>query len=150
MYSKSPVRAAARVPQAVSWTSRAFNVAKRLSATAICCCARSRSDLSRVADDHPKIDGVAHGSVAGPVGVNLFAGPARRGIRLEFGAQLARSRVGRDGVEIDHAVEDAGRADEAVELLALRVEFGRAVRRTAGVAGAGERGNDISRDGDLM
>src|SRR5215468_995811 len=92
-----------------------------------------RSDLSRVADDHPKIDGVAHGSVAGPVGVNLFARPARRGIRLEFRAQLARSRVGRDGVEIDHAVEDAGRADEAVELLALRVDFGRAVRRHAAV-----------------
>src|SRR5262252_10043285 len=111
------------------------------TATAICSCARSRSDLSRFADDHPEVDGVSHGCIASPVGVNLFAGPTGCGIRLELGAQLAGPRVAHDGVEVDHAIEDAGRADEAVELLSLRVDFGRAVRRHAAVERADDRGH---------
>src|SRR5215467_5053422 len=99
--------------------------------------ARIRSTLSvgtsRFTDDHPKVDRVAHGCIAGPVGVNLFAGPASRGIRLVFSPDLAGPRVEGDGIEVDHAVEDAGRSDKVVVFLALRVDFRRTVRRDVAV-----------------
>src|ERR1700730_6524490 len=96
----------------------------------------SRAGL--LSKNHDEVDAVAHCGVAGPVRVQLVAGAAGGGVGLIFRLQLSGLRVERDGIEVDHAVEDVCAADEVVVLLPLRFDFGRAVSGRA-VERAGQR-----------
>ena len=77
--------------------------------------------------DRGEVDGIGHRGVAGAVGMQLVARAADRGVGLELGLHLAGRGIERRGVEVDHAVEDLGGAQELVQRLALGVDLGAAV-----------------------
>src|SRR5437762_11952717 len=76
-----------------------------------------------------EVDGLAHRQISGAIGVKLVAGAAGGAfgneLRLEATGLWIKLRL----VEIDHAVEGAGCADELDEGFALGVLLGEASRR---------------------
>src|SRR6516162_744185 len=76
-----------------------------------------------------EVDRHSHREVAGAVGVKLVARPPGRAFGHELRLEAAGLRIERRLIEVDHAVEQARRADEFVERLALVILLGEAVRR---------------------
>src|SRR5262245_47845046 len=76
-----------------------------------------------------EVDRHSHRKIAGAVGVELVARPAGRAFGHELRLEAAGLRIERYLVEVDYAVEQARRADEFVERLALVILLGEAVRR---------------------
>src|SRR5258707_3452002 len=78
----------------------------------------------RFGREQVEVDRHSHGEIAGAVGVELVARPAGRAFGHELRLEAAGLRIERCLVEVNHAVEQARRADEFVERLALVILLG--------------------------
>src|SRR5262245_35357781 len=106
------------------------------------CMASRLSAALRFGREKIEVDCHSHREIAGAVGVKLVSRPAGRTFGHELRLEAAGLRVERRLVEIDHAVEQARRADEFVERLALVILLGEAVRRVRGAERGDHRGAD--------
>jgi len=83
--------------------------------------------LRKVED--PDIDRIAHRCETGAVRVQQIARTADGRVRLELGFEGSGRAIDRDGIEVEHAVEDPGSAYEFVQRPALGIDLQRSIRR---------------------
>src|SRR5215468_2172393 len=88
------------------------------------CMASRLSAALRFGREQVEVDRHSHREIAGAVGVELVARPAGRTFGHELRLEAAGLWIERRLVEVDHAVEQTGRADEFVECLALVILLG--------------------------
>ena len=77
----------------------------------------------------PDIGRIAHRCETSAVRVQQVARTAGGRVRLELGFERSVRAIDRDGIEVEHSVEDPGSADAFVQRPALGIDLQRSIRR---------------------